>query len=93
MPAAASNEGPLRRAAADLQSRISADIELLWDDGEPATRDVHKLTVIARDVPLVFPVEHDVLVARGAPYERFMSTVASEVSKMIEGRRSAPPSA
>jgi hypothetical protein len=92
MPSAASNEGALRRASADLQSRISADIEFMWDDGEPATRDVHKLTIIARDVPLVFPVEHDVLVARGAPYEQFMKTVAAEVTKMVEGRRSAPPS-
>jgi hypothetical protein len=93
MPATASSQGALSRASADLQSRISADVELVWDDGEPAARDVHKLTIIARDVPLVFPVEHDVLVARGASYERFMNTVASEVTKMMEGRRSAPPSA
>jgi hypothetical protein len=93
MPAPGSNETALRRASADLQSRLVDDVELMWDDGEPATRDVHKLTVIARDVPLVFPVEHDVLVARGAPYEQFVKTVAAEVTKMIEGKRSAPPSA
>lgn len=92
MPAAPT-EGALKRASADLQSRLTDAVELLWDDGEPATRDVHKLTVIARDVPLVFPVEHDVLVARGAPYERFVATVAAEVTRMVEGRRSAPPSA
>jgi hypothetical protein len=93
MPASGNSDGALNRASADLRSRIAADVELLWDDGEPATRDVHKLTVIARDVPLVFPVEHDVLVARGAPYEQFMKTVAAEVAKMMEGKRSAPPSA
>ena len=69
MPAAGSSEVALRRASDDLQSRLKGDVELMWDDGEPATQDVHKLTVIAREVPIVFPVEHDVLVARGAPYD------------------------
>lgn len=93
MPATGPSEAALGHASADLHSRLKGDVEILWDDGEPATREVHKLTVIARDVPLVFPVEHDVLVARGAPYEQFVKNVTAEVTRMLEGKRSAPPSA
>ena len=89
----ATDPGALERASADLQSRFHGDVELLWDDGGPVINDLHKLTVIARDVPLVFPVEHDVLVARGAPYARFVSTVVAEVTRAMQGKRPAPPSA
>ena len=56
-----------------------------------ADSEVHKLKVIARDLPLVFPVEHDVLIERGKPYEGFLDAVCAQVSEVLRGEGAPPP--
>ena len=87
----AQDERALEQAAADIRSALGGAIEVLWDESGPATAEVHRLTVVASEVPLVFPVEHDVLVERGAPYRSFLDDVVAEVSKQLRGTRPAPP--
>jgi hypothetical protein len=82
---------PLENAAADIRGRCGA-VEIYWDgENRAANNDVHKLKVIARDLPLVFPVEHDVLVERGKPYEGFLDTVVAQVAEVLRGKAAAPP--
>jgi len=64
MPATGPSEAALGHASADLHSRLKGDVEILWDDGEPATREVHKLTVIARHQHIVLHRKHERNVAR-----------------------------
>jgi hypothetical protein len=82
---------PLARAAEDIRRRCGA-VQIYWDgENRAADYDVHKLKVIARDLPLVFPVEHDVLVERGKPYEGFLDTVVAQVSDVLRGKGASPP--
>lgn len=84
---------PLARAAEDIRSKCGA-VTVYWDDEHsPASPEVRKLKVMAGDLPLVFPVEHDVLVERGAPYDAFVEAVVASVSKVVQGKAAAPPSA
>ena len=82
---------PLASAADDIRKRCGSEVEVYWDgENRSADYDVHKLKVIARDLPLVFPVEHDVLVERGKPYEGFLETVVGQVREVLQGK-AAPP--
>lgn len=83
---------PLARAAEDIRKRCGSAVQVYWDgENRSAEYEVHKLKVIARDLPLVFPVEHDVLVERGKPYEGFLDTVCAEVSEVLRGKAAPPP--
>jgi hypothetical protein len=83
---------PLAGAAEDIRKRCGAAIEIYWDgENRSVDHEVHKLKVIARDLPLVFPVEHDVLVERGKPYEGFLDTVCKQVGEALRGEQAAPP--
>jgi hypothetical protein len=83
---------PLAGAAEDIRKRCGGAVEIYWDgENRSADYEVHKLKVIAGDLPLVFPVEHDVLVERGAPYEGFLDTVCKQVGEALRGERAAPP--
>ena len=85
---------PLARAADDIRRRCGGEIELYWDgENRSADNEVHKLKVIARDLPLVFPVEHDVLVERGKPYEGFLDAVCAQVGEALRGNAAPPPTA
>jgi hypothetical protein len=89
-PAAGSGErtDPLRRVEDDILSRCPG-VAVYWDDGvHVGDPEVHKLTVIAGDFPQVFPVEHDVLVERGEPYEAFLNALVAQVNNTL---REAPP--
>jgi hypothetical protein len=83
---------PLANAAEDIRKRCGSEVQVYWDgENRSADYDVHKLKVIARDLPMVFPVEHDVLVERGKPYEGFLDTVAAQVSEALKGEAPTPP--
>jgi hypothetical protein len=83
---------PLASAAADIRSRCGGAVEIYWDgENRAADHEVHKLKVIASDLPLVFPVEHDVLVERGKPYEGFLDAVCAQVSEVLRGKAASPP--
>jgi hypothetical protein len=85
---------PLASAADDVRRRCGGAVEVYWDgENRSADYEVHKLKVIARDLPLVFPVEHDVLVERGKPYEGFLDSVVAQVQEVLRGKAAAPPTA
>ena len=89
---AGDHSDPLAIAAEDIRKRCGDVIEIYWDgEHRSADPEVHKLKVIARDLPLVFPVEHDVLVERGKPYEGFLDSVCAEVSEALSGGAVPPP--
>ena len=84
---------PLERAARDIRARCAGDIEIYWDgENGAADQDIHKLKVMAGDLPLVFPVEHDVLIERGKPYEGFLDAVTAQVREVLRGKAAPPPS-
>jgi hypothetical protein len=90
---AGSDSDPLARAASDIRKRCGK-VEVYWDEEHArAASGTRKLKVMARDLPLVFPVEDQVLAERGKSYEAFLDGVAKEVDKVLRGQSSAPPSA
>jgi hypothetical protein len=83
---------PLARAAEDIRERCGSAVEVYWDgENRSAEYEVHKLKIIARNLPLVFPVEHDVLVERGKPYDGFVNTVVTQVNEVLRGTAAPPP--
>ena len=89
---AGDHSDPLVNAAEDVRRRCGSAVEVYWDgENRSADNEVHKLKVIARDLPLVFPVEHDVLIERGKPYEGFLDSVCAQVSEVLRGKGGAPP--
>jgi hypothetical protein len=89
---AGDHSDPLASAAEDIRRRCGGTIEVYWDgENRSADHEVHKLKVIARDLPLVFPVEHDVLIERGKPYEGFLDAVCAQVSEVLRGEGAPPP--
>jgi hypothetical protein len=83
---------PLANAAEDVRKRCGSAVQVYWDgDNRSADYEIHKLKVIARDLPLVFPVEHDVLVERGQPYEGFLDSVVAQVREVLQGNAPPPP--
>lgn len=84
---------PLARAADDIRGRFDDSVQVYWDDeNRSADAELHKLKVIARDLPLVFPVEHDVLVERGKPYEGFVDAVVKQVDEALRASPAPPTS-
>jgi|SRR5687767_10743274 len=91
---AGNGSDPLTVAAEDVRKRLGGSVQVYWDgENRSADYEIHKLKVIARDLPLVFPVEHDVLVERGKPYQGFLDTVCAQVQDVLRGTAAAPPTA
>ena len=89
---AGDHSDPRARATSDIRARCPGRVEVLWDDNDRiANPEVHKLKIIARDLPMVFPVERDVLIERGEPYRAFVSKVVSDVRDVLGGKAPAPP--